>query len=202
MLRFTLTATRYSIRYFLTFLITILFYVSSADAFLANIAFFSKKQSAPPAPASPLMIYGVIERVGRQNLIQLYARSNIPDLSIYKLNVVQASGTSAGQFTLSGSATQGSAIYIGQTASSFNFYYGFYADFIFPESEYFSSYPSGEGVLQLYQNNVLVDVFGDINQMGYNLPWSINDGWAQSKQDVCHQQLLITQNGFIVELML
>ncbi|MFP7571692.1 endonuclease/exonuclease/phosphatase family protein [Marivita sp. S2033] len=125
-----------------------------------------------------LMITGVIDGPitgGVPKAIQLYALADIPDLSIYGVGSANNGGGSDGEeFTFPAvPLAAGSTIYVASEITEFTNFFGFAPD-------YTSSTASinGDDAIELYQNDTVIDLFGDINVDGTNEVWDYADGWA------------------------
>ena len=107
--------------------------------------------------------------------IELYATSDIADLSIYGVGSANNGGGSDGQEgpVLSGQASQGDYIYVATEATACNDFFGFAPDFT-------GNAPSinGDDVVELLRNDLVVDVFGELGVDGTGQPWEYKDGWA------------------------
>ena len=131
---------------------------------------------AGPASAD-LIITGVIDGPlpgGLPKAVELYAVTDIADLSSYGIGSANNGGGSDGEeFTLFGSATAGDYIYIASESTEFNNFFGFTPDF-----SDVAANVNGDDAIELFESGVVVDVFGDINTDGTGQPWEYLDGWA------------------------
>ena len=129
-----------------------------------------------PASAD-LIITGVIDGplpLGLPKAVELYAVTDIADLSSYGIGSANNGGGSDGEeFTLFGSATAGDYIYIASESTEFNNFFGFTPDF-----SDVAANVNGNDAIELFESGVVVDVFGDINTDGTGQPWEYLDGWA------------------------
>ncbi|WP_353777643.1 BspA family leucine-rich repeat surface protein [Winogradskyella sp. 3972H.M.0a.05] len=130
--------------------------------------------------SSPLMITGVVERFGN-SAIELYAVSDIADLSLYAIGVSNNGGGSDGQeFYLSGSATAGQFLYLALRTNNFENFFGFVPDFDL--GNVFQLYASGDDAVELFLDSggapTLLDTFGDINADGTGTAWDYQTSWA------------------------
>lgn len=107
--------------------------------------------------------------------VELYAVNNISDLSIYGLGSANNGGGTDGQeFTFPAvSVTAGTYIYVSNEAVEFQNFFGFAPDYT-----HSSMLINGDDAVELFMNNNVVDVFGDINVDGTGEPWEYLDGWA------------------------
>lgn len=124
-----------------------------------------------------LIITGVLDGPltgGLPKAIELYATSDIADLSIYNVETPNNGGTPTGsEFALSGSASAGQFLYISTESVGFSDVFGFGPDFIGLVASI-----NGDDNVMLYENGVLVDEFGQAGVDGTGTPWEYLDGWA------------------------
>ncbi|MEM9678733.1 MAG: BspA family leucine-rich repeat surface protein, partial [Bacteroidota bacterium] len=130
--------------------------------------------------SSPLIITGISERFGNAS-IELYATSDIADLSLYAIGVANGGGGSDGQeYSLSGSATTGQFLYLARNSNDFENFFGFVPDFVLGSNAALN--PSGDDAVELFINSggtpTLVDAFGDINVDGTGTDWDYQTSWA------------------------
>jgi len=131
---------------------------------------------ASPAEAQ-LIITGVVDGPrtgGLPKAIELYAVSDIPDLSIYNVETPNNGGAAVGsEFALSGSATAGSFLYIASEDPGFTAYFGFAPTFVNGVANI-----NGDDNVILYQSAVTLDQFGVNGEDGTGMPWEYLDGFA------------------------
>ncbi len=125
-----------------------------------------------------LMITGVIDGPlpgGLPKAIQIYVINDIADLSVYGVGSANNGGGSDGEeFTFPAqAATAGDVLYVTSNAQGFSDYFGFAADFTSVAANI-----NGDDAIELFENGVVVDLFGDINVDGTGQPWEHLDGWA------------------------
>ncbi|MDZ7751756.1 MAG: hypothetical protein U5S82_08855 [Gammaproteobacteria bacterium] len=132
---------------------------------------------AAPATASDLIITGIMDGPlsrGTPKAVELFARSDIADLSIYGFGSANNGDGSDGQeFALSGDAAAGDFLYIASEATNFNAVFGFAPDFTTT-----SATVNGDDAVELFRNGMVVDVFGEIDVDGDGQPWEYLDSWA------------------------
>uniref|UniRef100_UPI0030DBDD3E T9SS type A sorting domain-containing protein n=1 Tax=Bizionia echini TaxID=649333 RepID=UPI0030DBDD3E len=89
-------------------------------------------------------------------------------------------GGSAGQeFTFPAvSATAGDFIYVASEATEFTNFFGFA-----PNYTDGSMGINGDDAIELFENGVVIDTFGDINVDGSGEAWEYTDGWAYRNSD-------------------
>lgn len=148
----------------------------SRQRLLASIVALACLLFAPTASAQ-LLISGVIDGPlvgGTPKAVELYAASDISDLSAYGIGSANNGGGSAGpEFTLSGSASAGQFLYVASEPFQFNAWFGFFPDFTTD-----AVVVNGDDAIELFRNSLVVDVFGEIAVDGTGQPWEYVDGWA------------------------
>lgn len=129
------------------------------------------------AQAQDLLITGVVDATltgGTPKAVELYIVNDIADLSTYAIGSANnGDGTDGEEFFLSGSATAGDFIYIASEQPNFNAFFGF--DPTFTDG---AANVNGDDAIELFNNGVVIDVFGDINTDGSGEDWEYQDGWA------------------------
>jgi hypothetical protein len=125
-----------------------------------------------------LLITGVYDGPltgGTPKGVELYAGSEIADLSIYGIGSANnGGGTDGEEYTFpSVTVPAGSFLYVTTDAIQFNAFFGFAADFVDG-----SMAINGDDAIELFQNGSVIDVFGDINTDGTGELWEYQDGWA------------------------
>jgi len=110
--------------------------------------------------------------------LELFSDINIPDLSIYGLELVSNGGGSTGQeYTFTNvSVTAGQFIYLSSEAPSFNTFFGFDSDYITSVTLF-----NGDDAVLLYKNGVVIDTCGDPTVDGTGTAWDYLDGWIYRK---------------------
>ncbi len=151
---------------------------SSKKLFVCALILGVSMIGSAPATASDLVITGVIDGPlsgGVPKAIELYATTNIADLSIYGIGSANNGGGSDGEeFTFPADAvTAGSYIYVASESTGFTSFFGFAPDYTSGAASI-----NGDDAIELFQNAVIADVFGDINVDGSGQPWEYLDGWA------------------------
>ncbi|MGB1062165.1 MAG: hypothetical protein ACPGZU_18640, partial [Ketobacter sp.] len=113
--------------------------------------------------------------------VELYVINDIADLSAYGIGSANnGGGTDGEEFTFSGSATAGTYLYVSSEATQFSSFFGFSPDFTTTSMSI-----NGDDAIELYSNDVVIDLFGDIDVDGTNTDWEYMDGWALRNSDVC-----------------
>ncbi|WP_299766341.1 choice-of-anchor I family protein [uncultured Dokdonia sp.] len=127
--------------------------------------------------AQDLLITGVVDATltgGTPKAIELYVLNNIPDLSTYAIGSANnGDGTDGEEFFLSGNASAGDFIYIASEQPNFNTFFGFDPTFVDDTANV-----NGDDAIELFNNGMIIDVFGDSNVDGSGEDWEYQDGWA------------------------
>lgn len=128
----------------------------------------------------PIMIAGVFDGPlpgGHPKGVELYVIDSIADLSRYGVSSANNGGGSTSpnpEFVFPAvSALPGSYIYVTSDSVDFTSYFGFSTPY---ESN--AMLINGDDAVELFQDSVVVDVFGDVNTDGTGEPWEYLDGWA------------------------
>jgi hypothetical protein len=127
--------------------------------------------------SASLVITGVVDGPltgGIPKAIELYATTDIADLSIYGFGSANNGGGSDGEeLTLSGSASAGDYLYIASEDVGFTNVFGLTPTFVSS-----AALVNGDDALELFENGVVIDTFGDINVDGNGTAWEYLDSWA------------------------
>ncbi len=126
-----------------------------------------------------LVISGVIDGPlsgGTPKAIEFFVVNDITDLSAYGFGSANNGGGSDGEeFTFPAvNAVAGSYIYVASEVTQFGNFFGFAPDYTSGTASI-----NGDDAIELFQDGVVVDVFGDINVDGNGEPWEYQDGWAK-----------------------
>ena len=127
----------------------------------------------------PIIISGVYDGPnsgGTPKGVELYIVDDIADLSVYGLSSANnGSGTTnSPEFSFPAvSVTAGSYLYISNEATQFTAFFGFAPDYTDN-----SMLINGDDAVELFYENTVIDVFGDVNQDGTGQAWEYLDGWA------------------------
>ena len=131
-------------------------------------------------PTNNLVITGIFDGPlpgGLPKGIELYAKADIPDLSKFGVSsITNGAGSSAGtiEYTFPADAvTMGTYIWLATEATEFNNFFG-----VAPTYTNGVVSINGDDSIELYENGVIVDTFGDVNMDGSGEPWDYLDGWA------------------------
>lgn len=110
--------------------------------------------------------------------VELYALSDIADLSAYGIGSATNGGGSDGEeYTFPAeSVSAGEHIYLSDEEMGFTDFFGFAPDYTDEMGNSMSI--NGDDAIELFFNGEVVDVFGDINTNGSGEPWEYADGWA------------------------
>jgi hypothetical protein len=127
-----------------------------------------------------LIITGVIDGPrsgGLPKAIELFATTDIADLSIYNVETPNNGAAATGaEYALSGSATAGSYLWVASEAPGFTAYFGFAPTFVSAVANI-----NGDDNVILYESGVTVDQFGVNGQDGSGFPWEYTDGREQAQ---------------------
>lgn len=107
---------------------------------------------------------------------ELYVLSDIDDLSLYGIGGANNGGGSDGEeFTFPAiTVLAGTYIYITDDEVDFQSFFGFAADY-----QSGSMSINGDDAIELFENGIVIDTFGDINMDGSGLAWDYLDGWVK-----------------------
>ncbi|NNG01107.1 MAG: ExeM/NucH family extracellular endonuclease [Desulfobacteraceae bacterium] len=133
--------------------------------------------------ASDLIITGVIDGPltgGLPKAVEFYTINDVMDLSRYGFGSANNGGGTDGQeFTFPAvSVAAGSFLYVATEATEFTNFVGFAPDYTGAAASI-----NGDDAIELFENGVVVDVFGDINVSGTGQPWEYRDGWAYRQSE-------------------
>lgn len=113
--------------------------------------------------------------------IELYAKRNISDVSIFSIGSATNGGGSDGEeFTLpKQSVDAGTFLYIANDAAKFHDFFGFTPDLnLIPTTNAAVGFLNGDDAIELFCNGEVVDIFGAISHTGSGLDWNYEDGWG------------------------
>lgn len=129
------------------------------------------------AQAQDLIITGIFDGPlpgGLPKAVEIYVINDISDLSTYALGSANnGDGTDGEELFLSGAAAAQNFLYIGSELTEFQNFFGFAPNFIDDAVNV-----NGDDALELFNNGMAIDVFGDINTDGSGETWDYQDGWA------------------------
>ncbi|WP_136636740.1 ExeM/NucH family extracellular endonuclease [Pseudooceanicola onchidii] len=130
---------------------------------------------------SDLVITGVIDGPlsgGVPKAIEIYVAADVADLSIYGLGSANnGQGTDGEEFTFPAvAAAAGTYIYVASETDGFTAYFGFAPTYVSGMASI-----NGDDAIELFMNDVVVDLFGQIDVDGTGQAWDHVDGWAARK---------------------
>ncbi|RMG28450.1 MAG: nuclease, partial [Bacteroidetes bacterium] len=131
---------------------------------------------------SALMITGVMDGTlgsGHPKVVELYARQDISDLSVYQLGLAfdgQPLQEPAYRFPAV-SLKKGSFVYLSSQQAGFYSFFGWQAGLVAGFLQI-----NGNDALALYRHGELMDVYGQPGQNGTGTAWEYTDGWAYRKR--------------------
>ncbi len=112
---------------------------------------------------------------GNPKGVELYTLGAIADLSLFGIGSANNGGGTDGiEFTFPAvSVPAGTFIYVTADSAGFHDFFGFAPDY-----ETSAMGINGDDAVELFQDSIVVDVFGDINMDGSGTAWDHLDGWA------------------------
>lgn len=129
------------------------------------------------AATNALVLTGVFDGPVNSNPkgVEITALANIADLSLFGIGSANNGGGTDGQeFTFPSVAlTAGDVIYVASESTDFTSFFGFAPDYTTGAMGI-----NGDDAVELFENGVVIDTFGDINTIGDGEPWDYTDGWA------------------------
>ena len=127
-----------------------------------------------------LVLVGLIHGSATVKATEYYVLNDIPDLSLYGVGCANnGGGTDSVEFTFPAvSAQAGDRLYVARDSADFREFFGFDANFYDPQSSGAHNF-NGDDAFELFENGVVIDIYGDINVDGSGEPWEYNDTWAQ-----------------------
>ncbi len=131
-----------------------------------------------PFASAELTITGVYDGPlsgGLPKGVELYTDVAITDLSLYGLGSANNGGGSDGEeFIFPAVAlAAGEYVYIASESEGFTSFMGFAPHYVTSAMGV-----NGDDAIELFQDGVVVDVYGDINNDGTGTQWDYADGWA------------------------
>lgn len=118
---------------------------------------------------------------GHPKGVELLATADIQDLSLYGIGSANnGGGTDGVEYTFPADAlTAGDFIYVAANQTGFTDFFGFASTYINGAANI-----NGDDAIELFFNDSVVDLFGDINADGTGTAWDHLDGWAYRKNGV------------------
>ena len=113
--------------------------------------------------------------------LHLYANNSISDLSAFGVGVANNGGGSDGlEYTFpSISVSQGDHILLARDTGAMAGYFGTcYSNFNHLLNASSDISQNGDDAIELYNNNTVIEVFGDVDVDGTGEPWEYTDSWA------------------------
>lgn len=129
----------------------------------------------------PLIITSVFDGPlagGRPKGIELFALERIHDLSQYGVGSANNGGGSDGQeFTFpADSLSAGTYFYVASDSLEFYNFFGIPPTYVASATNV-----NGDDAIELFRNDTLIDLFGDVNTDGSGQLWEYTDGWYARK---------------------
>lgn len=127
-----------------------------------------------------LVLVGLIHGSATVKATEYYVLEDIPDLSIYGVGCANnGNGTDSVEYTFPAvAASKGDRLYVARDSADFRAFFGFDATFFDPSSGGAHNF-NGDDAFELFENGIVIDVFGEINTDGSGEPWEYSDTWAQ-----------------------
>ena len=112
--------------------------------------------------------------------VELYALKDIPDLSKYSIGIANNGGGTDGiEIPLpSISLNKNDNFFISDSKVRFENFFGIESDFSHPSIQI-----TGDDAIELFENGVVIDIYGQIDVDGTNTDWDYTNGWAKRKSD-------------------
>ena len=148
---------------------------------LASLAIFNFSSTA-----QDLVMTGVVDADlpgGLPKAVELHVINDIADLSIYGLGSANNGNPSEGAefYFPADAATSGDYIYVTLGMDEFNTWFGFNATY--EDTSGSALAVNGDDVIELFENDVVVDVYGVVGVDGTGEAWEHTDGWAYRKDN-------------------
>ncbi|MCI4671165.1 MAG: lamin tail domain-containing protein [Bacteroidia bacterium] len=131
------------------------------------------------SPKPNLVLVGLIHGSAAVKSTEYYVLDDIPDLSVYGVGCTNnGGGTDSVEWSFPAvSASKGDRLYVTRDSAAFRDFFGFDANFIDAGGDAHNF--NGDDAFELFENGVVIDVFGDIALDGTGEAWEYTDAWAQ-----------------------
>lgn len=130
-----------------------------------------------------LILIGIAddEAGGAARLVEVFAKSDIPNLARYGLGCANNGGASPGVefYFPSVSAKKGDNFFITNDSGVFHRFYGFPADFIDNGGTNGALSFNGNDAMELYEDGRIIDRYGVDREDGTGKAWEYTDGWGK-----------------------
>ena len=130
-------------------------------------------------PDAPLVLIGIFHGPlsGAPKGVELVTTADIPDMSLYGLGCANNGGGSDGvEWSFPAVAIDsGTSIYVVNDTAAFRSFFGFGAAF---QDDGVANNFNGDDAFEVFEDGVVIDVFGDINLDGTGEPWEYTLSWA------------------------
>lgn len=125
--------------------------------------------------------------------VELQALENISDLSIFGIGSANNGGGSNGVEAVfpSMSLNAGECVWVTNDSLLFVAFFGFS-----PTLTNGAANINGDDAIELFENNQVIDVFGEISVDGTNQPWEYLDGWAYRKSGTGPDGVIFNVNNW------
>jgi len=154
-------------------------YVVSRSSFLVTAAYVLATVAFTPGARGDLILTGIIDGPlsgGTPKAIELYATVNIPDLSIYGVELVSNAGNTANavETFFVGSLSAGDFYYVASESTEFQNFFGFAPDLTTTNVSH-----NGDDDFYIYKNGSVVDVWGGSDGLdNTGSAHDVLDSWA------------------------
>lgn len=129
------------------------------------------------AATNALVLTGVYDGLNNSvpKGVEITALEDVADLSLFGLGSANNGGGTDGQeFTFpSVSLSAGDVIYVSSESTGFTSFFGFAPDYTTGAMSI-----NGDDAIELFENGIVIDTFGDIDTDGTGEAWEYTDGWA------------------------
>ncbi|MEO0895689.1 MAG: lamin tail domain-containing protein [Bacteroidota bacterium] len=138
----------------------------------------SNLETLKPNMNGDLILVGLLDGPisGTPKFVEIYVVNNIADLSAYGLGTANNGGGTDGQeYTFPAvSLTAGQTIYVANDTAQFRSFMGFGADFETGVVNF-----NGDDAVEVFQNGLVIDIYGLIDTDGTGTSWEYTDSWAR-----------------------
>lgn len=129
------------------------------------------------AATNALVLTGVYDGLNNSvpKGVEITALEDVADLSLFGLGSANNGGGTDGQeFTFpSVSLSAGDVIFVSSESTGFTSFFGFAPDYTTGAMSI-----NGDDAIELFENGIVIDTFGDIDTDGTGEAWEYTDGWA------------------------
>jgi len=134
--------------------------------------------------------------------IELYAKRNISDVSIFSIgSATNGEGSDGEEFTLPKQSVDAETfLYITNGSTEFQDFFGFTPDLnLIPTTNNAVGFLTGDDAIELFCNGEVVDIFGVINHSKTGLDWNYQDGWGYRLSGTGSDGAVFNRNNWSVD---